>query len=173
MKTNVITPAVLILSFILIGTACRSSKNTGGHPTGKSYPVPNDPNPNNLPPGQAKKIYGDKSAKKYAPGQRKKQTYPLIITRTPDIIITRHTDGRNYYRNADGLYYWEGPDARFYLDDMHLPDIAYNKSEYDDWKNKGNKSNNGNNGNSANKGSSGNADKKPESKGNGKAKGKG
>ena len=29
-------------------------------------------NPNDLPPGQAKKIYGTKSAKPFAPGQRKK-----------------------------------------------------------------------------------------------------
>lgn len=30
-------------------------------------------NPNNLPPGQQKKIYGTKSAKQFAPGQQKKQ----------------------------------------------------------------------------------------------------
>lgn len=30
-------------------------------------------NPNNLPPGQQKKIYGTKSAKPFAPGQQKKQ----------------------------------------------------------------------------------------------------
>ena len=164
MKTNVITPAVLIICVVLAGTACRSSKNTGGQTTGKSYPVYKDPNPTNLPPGQAKKIYGDKSAKKYAPGQRKKYTYPLIIVRTPDIIITRHNDGRNFYRNADGIYYWEGPDARFYIDEKHLKDVAYDQKQYDDWKNKGKGSNNASqNGNS----------NKAKPKGNGKSKGKG
>ena len=61
MKTNVITPAVLILSLVIAGTACRSSKDTGGQTSGKSYPVYKDANGSNLPPGQAKKIYGDKS----------------------------------------------------------------------------------------------------------------
>jgi hypothetical protein len=164
MKNNVITPAVLIICVVLAGTACRSSKNTGGQTTGKSYPVYKDPNPTNLPPGQAKKIYGDKSARKYAPGQRKKYTYPLIIVRTPGIIITRHSDGRNFYRNADGIYYWEGPDARFYIDEKHLKDVAYDQQQYDDWKNKGNRSQNAS--------SNGNSNKaKP--KGNGKSKGKG
>ncbi len=165
MKNNVFTPAVLILCVVVLaGTACRSSKNTGGQPTGKSYPVYKDPNPNNLPPGQAKKIYGDKSAKKYAPGHRKKYSYPLIIIRTPDIVIGRSNDGRNYYRNGDGLYYWEGPDARFYIDEKHLQDVAYDKKQYDDWKNKGN--------GSQNSSSNGNGNKaKP--KNNGKSKGKG
>jgi hypothetical protein len=138
MRTNVFTPAALLLFVVLMISACRSSKNTGGSTSGKSYPVYRDPNPTNLPPGQAKKIYGDKSAKKYAPGQRKKQIYPLIIVRTPDIIIGRSSDGRNYYRNADGFYYWEGPDSRFYLDEKHLTGISYNKDQYSDWKAKGN-----------------------------------
>ena len=167
MKNNVFTPAVLMICVVLAGTACRSSKNTGGQPTGKSYPVYKDPNPTNLPPGQAKKIYGDKSAKKYAPGQRKKYSYPLIIIRTPDIIITRHNDGRNFYRNSDGLYYWEGGDGRFYMDEKHLQDVAHDKKQYDEWKGKGNKSNN------ASQNSSNGNSKKPQSNGNGKSKGKG
>lgn len=141
MKTSVFTPAVLLITVVLAVTACRSSRNTGskypdGNTSGKSYPG-YDPNPQNLPPGQAKKIYGDKSAKRYAPGQRKKQMYPLIIGRTPDIIIGR-ADGRNFYRNPDGLYYWEGGDGRFYLDEKHLGNISYNKNEYDAWKGRGN-----------------------------------
>ena len=166
MKNNVFTPTVLILCVVVLaGTACRSSKNTGGQTTGKSYPVYKDPNPNNLPPGQAKKIYGDKSAKKYAPGQRKKHSYPLIIVRTPDIIITRNNDGRNFYRNSDGLYYWEGADGRFYIDEKHLQDVTHDKKQYDEWKNKGN----GNGSQNASNGKS----KKAPSNGNGKSKGKG
>lgn len=142
MKTNVFTPAVLLVVVMLALTACRSSRNTGGkypdgNTSGRSYPG-YDPNPNNLPPGQAKKIYGDKSAKKYAPGQRKKQRYPLIIARTPDIVIGR-ADGRNFYRNPDGFYYWEGGDGRFYLDDKHLGNISYDKNEYNSWKARGNR----------------------------------
>ena len=170
MKTNVFTSAVLIICVVLAGTACRSSKNTGGgQTTGKSYPVYRDPNPTNLPPGQAKKIYGDKSAKKYAPGQRKKYSYPLIIVRTPDIIITRHNDGRHFYRNSDGLYYWEGADGRFYIDEKHLQDVAHDKKQYDEWKNKGN---NGNKSNGSQNSSNGNS-KKPASNGNGNGKSKG
>jgi hypothetical protein len=164
MKANVFTPTVLFLSVVLLLTACRSSKNTGGSTSGKSYPVYTDPNPSNLPPGQAKKIYGDKSAKKYAPGQRKKRAYyPLIIARTPDIIVSRHSDGRFFYRNADGYNYWQGADSRFYLDEKHLANIAYSQSDYDSWKLKGNNGNG--NGNASNAGNG-------KSKGNGKAKGK-
>src|SRR5688572_8628445 len=107
------------------------------------YPVYNDPNPENLPPGQAKKRYGGKSARPYAPGQRKKQgyrttdrtdrtyrnspndvyknrTYPLIINRTNDMIIERDGNGRLYYRHPDGVIYWKGNDERFYLDERYL-----------------------------------------------------
>ena len=179
MKTNVFTPTVLLLTVMLAVTACRSSRNTGskypdGNTSGRSYPGGvYDPNPNNLPPGQAKKIYGDKSAKRYAPGQRKKHMYPLIITRTPDIIIGR-ADGRNYYRNADGLYYWEGGDGRFYLDEKHLGNISYNKNEYDSWKNRGN--GNGQSHSTAKSKGNGNGHGKDKDKGhgggNGKSKGK-
>ena len=175
MKTKIFTPAALLLSIVLIGTACRSSRNTGGtYPgggstSGKSYP--GDPNPTNLPPGQAKKIYGDKSAKKYAPGQRKKHIYPLIINRTPDIIIGRSSDGRNFYRNPDGYYYWEGQDARFYLDEKHIGNISYDKNQYNDWKARGN--GNGQSNNTAKSKGNGNEKGNGNGNGNGKAKGKG
>ena len=159
MKANVFTPTVLFLSLILLLSACRSSRNTGGSTSGKSYPVYTDPNPSNLPPGQAKKIYGDKSAKKYAPGQRKKQAYPLIIARTPDIVINKHTDGRFFYRNPAGYYYWQGADSRFYLDQAHLAHVSYSQADYDSWKLKGNNGN-GNNGNSAANKSKGKAKEK-------------
>src|SRR5262245_36211683 len=45
---------------------------------------PSQPQPQSLPPGQAKKVYGSQSAKPFAPGQQKKQVvnvYPLIIVR--------------------------------------------------------------------------------------------
>jgi hypothetical protein len=161
MKANVFTPTVLFIALILVLSSCRSSRNTGGSTSGKSYPVYNDPNPSNLPPGQAKKIYGDKSAKKYAPGQRKKQAYPLIIVRTPDIVINRHADGRYYYRNAAGYYYWQGVDSRFYLDEAHLAHISYGQGQYDDWKGKGNANSNSNAANT-----------KPHGNGKSKSKGK-
>lgn len=172
MKTNVFTPAVLFLTVILAVTACRSSRNTGskypdGNTSGRSYPG-YDPNPNNLPPGQAKKLYGDKSAKKYAPGQRKKQRYPLIIARTPDIIIGR-ADGRNYYRNADGFYYWQGGDGRFYLDEKHMGNISYDKNQYNAWKSRGN----GNDQSQSAAKSKGNGNGKGNGKGNGNAGGNG
>jgi hypothetical protein len=52
----------LLLSFLavtLIYSSCVTTQPVG--------------NPNNLPPGQQKKIYGTKSAKPFAPGQQKKQ----------------------------------------------------------------------------------------------------
>jgi hypothetical protein len=72
MKTNVFTPAVVLLLVVLITASCRSSRPStgGGYPNGKSGQVYKG---GHLPPGQAKKLYGDKSAKKYAPGQRKKR----------------------------------------------------------------------------------------------------
>jgi hypothetical protein len=172
MKTNVFTPAVLLVVVMLALTACRSSRNTGGkypdgNTSGRSYPD-YDPNPNNLPPGQAKKIYGDKSAKKYAPGQRKKQRYPLIIMRTPDIVIGR-ADGRNFYRNPDGFYYWEGGDGRFYLDEKHLGNISYDKNEYNSWKARGNGNVQSSNSNAKSKG---NGNRKGNGGGNGKGKSK-
>ena len=94
-----------------------------------------------LPPGQAKKVYGSRSARPYAPGQRKKygvyRRYPLIIIRTPDIIIGRYNDGRYYYRNPEGYMYWKGYDNRFYLDEKYLNDMRYDENEYNDWKYKG------------------------------------
>jgi len=91
----------------------------------------------NIPPGQAKKIYGGQSAKAYAPGQRKK--YPLVIIQTSAIVITRHSDGRYYYRNGAGYTYWKGDDGRYYIDEKHLKDMEYEAVEYDDWKVKGQK----------------------------------
>jgi hypothetical protein len=114
-----------------------------------SYPPPPPPvyypNPQTLPPGQAKKVYGGRSAKPYAPGQRKKygyHRYPLIVIRTPDIIIGRYNDGRHYYRNPEGYMYWKGYDDRFYLDEKYLNDNGYDENEYNDWKYKGRNNNN-------------------------------
>jgi hypothetical protein len=76
----------------------------------------------------------------YAPGQRKKyayRRYPLIIRRTPDIVIGRYNDGRYYYKNPDGFMYWKGYDGRFYLDEKYLKDMNYDQGEYDDWKYRG------------------------------------
>ena len=149
----------LLSAFVL--TSCSNSKSST-----KKYPYPGSPvpqerkpsespsdkdaseeknsnaaHPTNLPPGQAKKIYGEKSAKVFAPGQRKKQGnayYPLIIIRTPQIIILKHADGRYYYKNADNFIYWKGNDDRFYLEEQFLDQVEYDKNELDDWKAKGN-----------------------------------
>lgn len=53
-------PALLLLSLslMIIYTSCVTTQPVG--------------NPNDLPPGQQKKIYGTKSAKPFAPGQQKK-----------------------------------------------------------------------------------------------------
>lgn len=128
----------------------------------KDYPVYNDPNPKNLPPGQAKKIYGGKSAKPYAPGQRKKygnsgyerkdgnyrrypdyvykgRVYPLIIRRTRDMAIYRDRNGRLYYQHPDGVIYWKGYDDRYYLDERYISYARYTQKEYNDWRYKGDK----------------------------------
>lgn len=154
MKMIKFLQAVSLLGVLFIMVGCRSSKPTGrtyprGNPTDpypdyprRDYPVyrGSDPNPGNLPPGQAKKVYGGKSAKVYAPGQRKKyayRRYPLIIRRTPEIVIRRADDGRYYFRNEAGLTYWSGYDDRLYLDQKHIKDMEYDQNEYDDWKVKG------------------------------------
>ena len=156
----------LIAGFFLsaiVFVSCSSSKSST-----KKYPYPGSPvpqerkpddsptdkdgsqdknsnasHPANLPPGQAKKIYGEKSAKVFAPGQRKKQGnayYPLIIIKTPQIIILKHADGRYYCKNVDNFIYWKGNDDRFYLDEQYLEQVEYDKNQLDDWKGKGNSS---------------------------------
>jgi hypothetical protein len=124
------------------GSPAPQEKNPGQQPTDKNGGDQNSnaAHPTNLPPGQAKKIYGEKSAKVFAPGQRKKQGnhyYPLIVLKTQDIIILRHTDGRYYYKNQDNFIYWKGDDERFYLDEQFLEQIEYDNSELNDWKAKG------------------------------------
>ena len=154
MKMIKILQAVSLFSILIIAVSCRSSRPVyeGRYPPREypSYPPPPPPvyypAPQNLPPGQAKKVYGGRSARPYAPGQRKKydysyRRYPLIIRRTPDIIIGRYNDGRYYYRNPEGYMYWKGYDDRFYLDEKYLNGNRYDENEYNDWKYKGRKNN--------------------------------
>jgi len=152
------TPVVVAITILLV--ACSGSKSTSS-----KYPYPGSPypqeskkegdgsaseknsnaaHPSNLPPGQAKKIYGAKSARDFAPGQQKKHKsyYPLIIVKTPDIVIMRHVDGRYFYRNADNYVYWKGSDERFYLDEQYLSKVQYDTDEYEEWRGKGNVSEN-------------------------------
>ena len=161
MKMMKILQTVSLFSILIIAVSCRSSRPVYEErypprqypsypPPPPNYPVYNDPNPYDLPPGQAKKIYGGRSARPYAPGQRKKygygsRNYPLIIIRTPDIVIRRYNDGRYYYRNPEGYMYWKGYDNRFYLDEKYLNNNQYDDNEYNDWKYKGrsNKNNSG------------------------------
>ena len=153
MKMIKILPTVGLFSILIIAVSCRSSRPVyeRQYPPREypSYPPPPPvyPNPQSLPPGQAKKVYGSRSARPYAPGQQKKygyssRSYPLIIIRTPDIIIGRNNDGRYYYRNPEGYMYWKGYDGRFYLDEKHLNDNRYDENEYNDWKYKGRNDNN-------------------------------
>ena len=155
MKMIKILQTVSLFSILIIAVSCRSSRPVyeERYPPREypSYPPPPPPvyypNPQNLPPGQAKKVYGDRSAKSYAPGQRKKygnsyRRYPLIVIRTPDITINRNNDGRYYYRNPDGYRYWKGYDDRFYLDEKYLNDNRYDENEYNEWRYKGMKNKN-------------------------------
>jgi len=149
MKMIKILQTVCLFSVLIIFVSCRSSRPVYERqyppypppPPPPNYPVYHDPYPPSLPPGQAKKVYGSRSARPYAPGQRKKygtyRRYPLIIIRTPDIIIGRYNDGRYYYRNPDGYMYWKGYDDRFYLDERYMNDMRYDNDEYNDWKYKG------------------------------------
>lgn len=149
MKMIKILQTVGLFSVLIIVVSCRSSRPVYERqyppypppPPPPNYPVYHDPNPPGLPPGQAKKVYGSRSARPYAPGQRKKygtyRRYPLIIIRTPDIIIGRYNDGRYYYRNPEGYMYWKGYDDRFYLDERYMNDMRYDNDEYNDWKYKG------------------------------------
>jgi hypothetical protein len=140
MNTKIITSAVALFALAFVLTSCSSSKTTT-----KKYPAEKTTTPNstNLPPGQAKKVYGTKSAKVFAPGQQKKQGkyYPLIIVRTPAIVILRHADGRYYYKNEENYIYWQGNDDRFYLDEQYLEKVQYDKNELESWKHKGNTGN--------------------------------
>ena len=158
MKSNTFLQAAILIAIIAFAASCRTSRTDPDYPTNRRYPYPeerrnpypddrrvvitNDPNPNNLPPGQAKKVYGGRSARPYAPGQRKKQyeysrRVPLIIIRTPDIRIGRSNDGRYYHRNSDGYTYWQGYDNRYYLDDQYLGKVKYDDKEYKDRYSKG------------------------------------
>lgn len=189
MKTNKFLQVAILFATLAVAVSCRTTRTGREYPTGGDYPttskrypypedrrvvVTNDPNPQNLPPGQAKKIYGGKSARPYAPGQRKKMNsygyrrIPLIITKTPDIIITRNNDGRYYYRNPDGYLYWQGYDNRFYIDKVYLSKIKYEENEYKEWNTKGKSANSNGNGN----GNNGNQ-KNNNGKGNGRGKGHG
>ena len=152
MKMIKILQTVALFSILIFAASCRSSKPTAGRTYPRSSPSPNEyptktypvvyEETSSLPPGQAKKVYGTKSAKPFAPGQRKKYaSVPLIIIRTPDIVIKRYSDGRYYYKNSDGLMYWKGADERFYIDEKHLKDMEYDQGDYNDWKGKGQKNN--------------------------------
>ena len=153
MKMIKILQTVGLFSVLIIAVSCRSSRPVyeGRYPPREypSAPPPPTPifypTPPILPPGQAKNVYGGRSARPYAPGQQKKygptyRRYPLIIIRTPDIIIGKY-NGRYYYRNPEGFMYWKGYDDRFYLDEKYLNNNRYDDDEYNDWKQRGRKNN--------------------------------
>lgn len=140
------TQAVILLGLLSFAASCRSTRTYPSYPSRDERPVVVVNESHRLPPGQEKKIYGDRSAKNYAPGQRKKYGYgdnrgyiPLIIIRTPDIVIQPYGKGRYYYRNPQGYYYWQGYDDRYYLDEQYIGRIQYDEREYRDWKYKGKK----------------------------------
>jgi len=128
-----------IFSSIVLLASCRSSKTVVMRPAPSRTVVVQQPQPQPMPPGQAKKVYGSQSAKPFAPGQQKKQVvnvYPLIIVRTPSILIYTFSDGRHYHRNDDGMIYWLGKDNRFYLDDSYISKVKYDDKDYKEWKEK-------------------------------------
>ena len=162
MKLNKILQPVFLISGIFLLSSCRTARNgsdnrypqtENSYPDRRHYPsypveeYPVYPAHHPMPPGQAKKIYGGTSARPYAPGQRKKygypyRRYPLVIIRTPDIVISRYPDGRYFYRNPEGWIYWMEQDNRFYLDENYLNRNAYDDEEYRMWQNKGKKKEN-------------------------------
>jgi hypothetical protein len=129
----------VIFSSIVLLASCTSSRKTVVVRPAPSRTVVVVPQPQSMPPGQAKKVYGSKSAKPFAPGQQKKQVvvvYPLIIVRTPSILIYTFSDGRHYYKNDEGMIYWLGKDDRFYLDDSYISKVKYDDKDYKEWKEK-------------------------------------
>lgn len=140
MKIQNFTPAVFVVIGAISLSSCYTAEPVHYPREPRRVVVVEDRYPASLPPGQAKKIYGGRSARGYAPGQQRRpdyrnQTvyYPLIIIRTPDIIIRRAADGRDYCLNRDGYYYWRGADNRFYLDERYIGQIRYDEREYRDW----------------------------------------
>lgn len=120
----------------LIFVACRTTQSTPER-SEETSKVIIQPVPQHLPPGQAKKIYGSKSAKPFAPGQRKKMNtaqYPIIIIRTPDIILQKSTDGLLYYTNNDGITYFTGTDNRLYISDSFIHSAIYTSEELARWQ---------------------------------------
>jgi hypothetical protein len=143
MKNTNTYPTIAIVAIIFFTAGCRSNRTVtkSPYPTNKPVVVVTT-SPGNLPPGQAKKVYGTQSAKPFAPGQRKKYyrsttTIPLILVRTPQIVLTKHPEAGYYFRNAEGLIYWQGEDSRLYLDPSHISKVKYTTKEYEDWKNNG------------------------------------
>jgi len=137
---------MLLISFT---ARCRSSRSTSQYPAPREYPGERYPTERKypdsyprderrvqrMPPGQAKKVYGHKSAKVFAPGQRKKygyESYPLIIRPSAGMNVKRSREGRNYFKNADGFYYWQGYDERLYLDERQLAQIKYDHYSYEE-----------------------------------------
>ena len=113
-------------------------------PPGQAKKVSGDKSARAHAPGQLKKAAGDQSAVAHAPGQQKKVTiikkqYPLIIVKTPALIVHKHSNGKYYYRNNDGLYYWKGDDGRYYLDQYDLGKVEYDEKSYKEWSAKGKK----------------------------------
>lgn len=144
MISKTFTQAALFLLAAAIAASCSTTRNTSYPPPRNNGPVVIADQRNDLPPGHSKRVYRDRSARNHAPGHTKRYGYsqrgyyPLIIIRTPHIVIGRFNDGRYYHRNRDGFIYWMGPDRRFYLDDRYLSDIDYDEREYRDWYGKKN-----------------------------------
>jgi hypothetical protein len=76
------------------------------------------------------------------PPSRVRASFSLIISPTPGFVMSRHRDGRYYYRSPQGYIYWKGYDDRFYLDRSYLNRVHYNQREYNDWKRYNNNNNN-------------------------------
>lgn len=143
-------PAVILLisgSALLLASCSRRSYPADNRNPNERYPNERPVVVYTPPPGQAKKIYGDRNARDYAHGKKYRNKryvpvygqrgYPLIIIRTPDIVIFRNNYGQAYYRNRDGLNYWLREDNCFYLDERYIRDVQYDDDEYRRWQGKG------------------------------------
>ncbi len=125
MNASSFTQAAVAAALTVLAVSCSTANSTRSYPEDRPVVVV-DGRPGHIPPGQMKKY------ERY-----EYRRYPLIVVRTPSIVIQRYSDGRDCYVNPAGYYYWKGFDNRFYLDERYLSRVDYNDRDYRDWKYKG------------------------------------
>lgn len=62
--------------------------------------------------------------------------FSLVIDSSPGLVISRHSDGRYFYRGPNGYTYWRGRDNRYYIDRSHIKrgGGGYDRGQYNTWK---------------------------------------